>query len=291
VLDSLRVVGDDARSAPVTAPKIKAMLALLLIRANHIVSTDQIIADLWGERPPRRAVETVYVYMSKLRKTLADAAEQSPIITRSPGYLIRVAAEELDLDVFLGLIRHSRACLWEETLAAATTALGLWHEPVLGDLRGIASVDRFSTWLEEVRLECLETIVEASLMLGRVRESVSLLYSLLQDYPLHETFYRQLMLALHENGRTGDALHVYQEARAALINDLGLEPSRALQEVQRHILRGGRAPKLRAPRHDQGERVPRQVGEAGVSGCAVELAAPQGLPPKLAALRGVPEGS
>jgi DNA-binding SARP family transcriptional activator len=240
ILGSLRV-GDGNTVVFINALKIKTVLAALLIRANQVVPFDQLIVELWGEKPPRRAAAAVHVYVSQLRKLLKSADEQeSPIITRAPGYLIQVKPDELDLDVFLRLIEQGRRLQREqrhqEIIDLAHTALGMWQEPVLSDLRESSMVNRFATWLEELRIEFLEMMIDSYLALDRHRESVSYLYSLLQDHPLHETFYRQLMLALHSGGRTADALQVYRSARDTLKAELGLEPGRALQDLQQLIL-------------------------------------------------------
>ncbi|MFF5496717.1 BTAD domain-containing putative transcriptional regulator [Streptomyces aquilus] len=254
VLGSLRVVdGDD--EVFINATKIKTVLANLLIRANQVVPFDHLMVELWGENPPRRASAAIHVYVSQLRKLLkSSGCQKSPIITRAPGYLIQVNSRDFDLNVFMRLIEEARAGKREqrhqEVIDLAREALDLWREPVLSDLRESPTVARFSTWLEELRTEFIEMMIDSYLALGRDRESVSYLYSVLQDHPLHETFYQQLMIALHKGGRTGDALQVYQSARETLRNELGLEPGRALRDLQQHILRvdDGHRPRLAASR-------------------------------------------
>ncbi|MFB7504918.1 AfsR/SARP family transcriptional regulator [Streptomyces broussonetiae] len=240
VLGSLRVVnGDDV--VFINATKVKTLLAILLIRANQVVPFDHIVTELWGENPPRRASAAVHVYVSQLRKLLSNpGCQKGPIITRAPGYLLQVNPDDFDLNVFMRLIEQSRVSRREQrhqdVIELARTALDLWREPVLGDLRESPAVARFSTWLEELRIEFIEMMIDSHLELGRDRESVSHLYSLLQDYPLHETFYRQLMIALSNCGRAGEALQVYRSARETLRNELGLEPGQALQDLRWHIL-------------------------------------------------------
>ncbi|WP_305788021.1 AfsR/SARP family transcriptional regulator [Symbioplanes lichenis] len=249
LLGSLRVMdGDEVVS--INATKVKILLATLLIRANQIVPFDQIVTELWGEDPPRRASAAVFVYVSQLRKFLRQSGGSAgPVITRAPGYLIQTGPDDLDLNLFLRLIeqarKNRRENLHHEVAELAHKGLGLWREPVLADLRESPSVTRFAAWLEELRIEFIEMLVDSYLALGRERESVGYLYALLQEYPLHENFYRQLMIALHNGGRAGEALQVYRSARETLLNEIGLEPGRALQNLQQDILR---ADDLRRPR-------------------------------------------
>ncbi|GAA1403652.1 AfsR/SARP family transcriptional regulator [Kitasatospora putterlickiae] len=252
ILGSLRVVdGDDV--VFINAAKVKTLLALLLIRANQVVPFDHIVSELWGESPPRRASAAVHVYVSQLRKLLrSPGCPKGPIITRAPGYLLQVNPDDFDLKIFMGLVEQGRVSKREQqdqkVIELARKALDLWREPVLVDLRESPAVARFSTWLEELRIEFIEMMIDSHLALGRDRESVSYLYSLLQDYPLHETFYRQLMIALNNSGRAGEALQVYRSARETLRNELGLEPGQVLQDLRWHILceNGSPRPRLTA---------------------------------------------
>ncbi|WP_255955713.1 AfsR/SARP family transcriptional regulator [Streptomyces odontomachi] len=240
VLGRLRVSADNG-SAHIGAPKVEMLLAILLIRANRIVTADQLMMEIWGERLPRRATATLYVYVSELRKFLNRAgAEQSPIVTRSPGYMLTLEDGGLDYQVFLDLTEQGRALMrehrHEEAVARFQQGLALWRGPVLGDIGHGPILSAFTTWLTEVRMDCTEMLVEARLQLGLHRELVGPLYSLTAESPLRETFYRQLMLALYRSDRRADALKVYQAARSTLINELGLEPCSALRELHQAIL-------------------------------------------------------
>lgn len=242
ILGSLRVV-DDPNVSFVGARKVKTLLAVLLIRANQVVSADQLLAELWGQRPPRRAVAGLHVYVSQLRKFLAGAAPGgNPVITRAPGYLMHVGSDDLDLLVFRRLVQkgraHLRAGRFEEASAVFASALALWRGPVLDDLRGSEIVSRFVAWVDELRLECLEMQAECDFTLGRHRERVGSLYELVAEHPLHEAFYRQLMLALYRGERRAEALQVYQMAWDTMTGELGLEPCRALQDLHHAILLG-----------------------------------------------------
>ena len=240
VLGALRVV-DDNGSATIGAYKVKTLLGVLLVRANQVVSTDQLLAELWGDTPPRRAVAGLHVYISQLRKFLADHVDRpDPLVTRAPGYLLQVGSEELDLLVFRRLVQRGRSSMragrHEEASAAFSSALDLWRGPTLGDLRDGEIIGRFVAWLEELRLECIEMLVECDFVLGRHRELVGFLYDLVSEHPLHEAFYRQLMLALYRCERRADALRVYKSARETLTAELGLEPCRALRDLHHAIL-------------------------------------------------------
>ncbi|MUN39466.1 activator protein [Actinomadura sp. NEAU-AAG5] len=240
VLGSLSVT-DGGKSLAVTAPKMEVVLAALLIRADQVVSVDQLVTEMWGGSRPRRATAALYVYVSQLRKLLTGrTGTAGPIVTRTPGYVLRTGSDELDLHEFQRLVRegrqHMRRDEYELASRAFESALGLWRGPALSELREGPIINGFAIWLDEVRLECHEMLVETNLRLGRHREMVSLLHELIQDHPLHEAFYRQLMLALYRSERRADALAVYQSARAALNKELGLEPGRHLREMQRSVL-------------------------------------------------------
>lgn len=239
ILGPLRVIDGD-RPSLISARKIETVLALLLVRVDRVVTPEQLMAELWGDRPPRRAAAGLHVYVSQLRKFLARPGRaENPVLTRPPGYLLRRGDDELDLHDFLALVeegrRHFRERRWAEAVGRFDRALALWRGPVLGDVRG-PIVDSFVAWLSEVRMECLETLIEAQLHLGRHRELVGRLYSLTVENPLREAFHRQLMLALYRSERQADALRAYQSARRTLVAELGLEPCRALREVQQAIL-------------------------------------------------------
>ncbi len=248
VLGPLRVV-KDGEVLGLSARKMEIVLAALLIRADQVVSVEQLITEVWGGSRPRRVHAALYVYISQLRKMLG-AGSPSPIVTRAPGYLLRTGTDEFDLHVFQRLAdegrAHARDGRHEEARAAFAAALGLWRGPALGELREGPIINGFAIWLEENRLECNELLVESSLRLGRHRELVSGLQRLIGEHPLHEAFYRQLMLALWRCERRADALTVYQTARTTLSRELGLEPGIRLRELQRSILASGEGARLRA---------------------------------------------
>ncbi|WP_443089356.1 AfsR/SARP family transcriptional regulator [Yinghuangia sp. ASG 101] len=232
---------DNDEVTTVTARKVELLLAVLLVRAGQVVSTGQLGTEIWADAPPRRATAALHVHISQLRKFLARTGRESPIVTRSPGYLLQPGTrDEIDAHDFRNLVRqgrvHARAGRHAEASAALNDALALWRGPVLGELRGGTIVDEFASWAAETRMECLEMRIESDLALGRHRELVAQLYALVAEHPLRETLQRQLMLALYRSERQADALRVYQSARAALVSDLGVEPGRALRNLHRAIL-------------------------------------------------------
>jgi DNA-binding SARP family transcriptional activator len=230
-------VREGARPLAVGRGKERALLAFLLLQANEVVSTDRLIDALWGENPPATAQTALQVYVSKLRKRLGSTR----IVTRAPGYVLELEAEELDLHRFERLISAGASSLAagdaERAAGMLREALSLWRSPPLADLAYEAFVQPEALRLEELRVAALEQRIEADLVLGRHAQLVGELESLVARNPLRERLRGQLMLALYRSGRQADALDAYQSARRALVEELGLEPGTALQELERAILR------------------------------------------------------
>jgi DNA-binding SARP family transcriptional activator len=222
VLGPLEVIEDGHRLG-LGGARQRALLALLLTRANEVLSTDRLIEGLWVEAPPRTAANTLQYYVSQLRKTLGP----DRIETRPPGYLIRVGPGELDLERF-------------ERLAAEGSpreALGLWRGPALADFAYEAFAQAEIGRLEQLRLAVLEQRIDADLAHGRHAELAGELERLVTEYPLRERLRGQLMLALYRAGRQAEALEAYRVTRRTLVDELGIEPSPALQELETAILR------------------------------------------------------
>ncbi|MEV4976735.1 AfsR/SARP family transcriptional regulator [Streptomyces scopuliridis] len=241
LLGSLRVA-DCTRTSFISARKIELLLASLLIRADQIVSIDQLSNEIWGDAPPRRAMAALHVHISQLRKFLREVTGGSnPVVTRSPGYVMLLEpGDELDVVAFQRFVTLGRGAMrrgqHEMASEAFGTALGMFRGPVLGNLRGGPIVDDFVAWADEDRLECIEMKNDVDLTLGRHRELIASLYSLVAEYPLREAFHRQLMLALYRAERQGDALMVFHHARDILDRELGVEPARALRDLYQAIL-------------------------------------------------------
>ena len=227
-------VRDGDRLLPVGGGKQRALLAILLSRANEVVSKGRLIDELWQSEPPETAVNGLQVNVSQLRKALPPGV----LVTRSPGYSLRVELGELDLHRFEQLVEEALA--EDDSATAAATlreALALWRGPALADFVDEPFAQPEIARLEELRLTALERRIEADLALGRHAELVGELEGLSARHPLRERPRGQLMLALYRSGRQAEALGVYQRARQALSEQLGIEPSEALRELERGILR------------------------------------------------------
>lgn len=241
ILGPLRVT-DEHGSHFISAPKVEMVLAVLLIQADRLVTTTQLLREVWHEEvAPRRANASLHVYISHLRKFLQRPNRPaSPIVTRPQGYLLEVGTDELDLHVFLDRVRQGRelrrAGRDEEVVESLDRALGMWRGPLLSDLPRGPIVSGLVTWLRAERLECIELLIESRLSLGQHREVVGWLYSLVAEYPFHEPFYRQLMIGLYRAQRQAEALEAYDRARGMLDGELGVEPCRTLRELQWAIL-------------------------------------------------------
>lgn len=238
----LQVRGPDG-SGPhhITAPKVEHTLTALVVNAGHIVSVSQLIEEIWGLEPPRRATAAVHVYVSQLRKFLHGIAPDSKhVTTEQQGYVLSVASEATDLHDFRRLLARCRHLV---RIGRYDEAVPLLHEVLQVSDRArrpvgehgpiIGSVLR---WLDDVRLECAEQVIDCKIALGRHREVVGYLPDLIREHPLYETFYRQLMLAYFHSDRRADALRVYHALHARMRAELGLDPCRAVQEVHAAIL-------------------------------------------------------
>ncbi|MET7422809.1 AfsR/SARP family transcriptional regulator [Dactylosporangium sp. NPDC005555] len=240
ILGRLRV-SDGPRAATIGAQKVETLFAVLLSRPNQIISASQLMDEIWGEHIPGRAAAGIHVYTSQVRKFLTRfRGAEAPIVTISPGYVFDPQDDELDYQLFERLTRlgskHAREKRHRQAIAHFEEALALWRGPVLIGLGLGPILSGFAVRLTESRMECTEALIESCLTLGRHREVIGRLYSLTVENPLREAFYRQLMLALYRSDRQADALKVYQTARLTLKEELGLEPCRALQDLQRAIL-------------------------------------------------------
>jgi len=229
------------RPLPVQGARTRAVLAMLLVHAGQVVAADRLTGELWAGQPADRAAASLQVRVSQLRKALRAAGEADRLITRPPGYLLRVAPGELDAARFEGLSRDGETALaaGDGALAARRLdeALGLWRGPALADVDGAPFAQAEAGRLEERRLAALESRAEALLACGRHRELIAELETLTAAYPLRERLWSHRMLALYRSGRQAEALRAYRDLRAILTGDLGIEPSPALRELEGRILR------------------------------------------------------
>ncbi|MEV7035814.1 BTAD domain-containing putative transcriptional regulator [Streptomyces sp. NPDC093272] len=236
---ALYLPGGDVR--PVGSPKVRALLAALLLEAGRIVSVDSLKDALWAGAPPVSAQASLHNHVTRLRRLLDDPERLRAV---PPGYLLRVDGGELDVEVFDRRVAQARAAHgrreWVPVLGACADALALWRgSPLCGlpvGFGGHAFVQR----LEEARLLLLEWRYDAELALGgpRLGGVVPELAALVAEHPLREAYHRQLMLALHRTGRQAEALAVHRDLRHRLIEELGVEPGAAVREAHVQVLRG-----------------------------------------------------
>jgi DNA-binding SARP family transcriptional activator len=229
---------------PVPPGKQRAVLAVLLLHAGRVVPVDEIAEVLWGPVPPPSARVTVRNYVKRLRLTLGDPGRER-ISTQPRGYLIRVAAAELDVARFEALISAARTAArggaWAVSAARARAALSLWRGDPLADVQSGALAALEIPRLAELRLQALEFRLEADLHLGRQSDVIAELRQLAGIYPLREHLQALLMLAYYQSGRQAEALAAYRHAREVLVEGLGVEPGAELRELHQQILRGNPA--------------------------------------------------
>jgi DNA-binding SARP family transcriptional activator len=239
------------------AAKERAILAMLLVSGNRVVTIDQLIDGLWGDSPPASADVSTRVHVSRLRKTLAGLGAPDRIVTRAPGYLIQVKPDELDAARFERLVALGRQQLNRgETADAAATlaeALSLWRGPALADLASAPFAAGEAARLEEARLSALEDRLTADLALGREAALLGELERLVAAHPLRERLWAARMIALYRVGRQAEALRVYQTIRRRLANELGIDPGPELSRLESAIL--SQSPGLLAPVDEPAFRV------------------------------------
>jgi predicted ATPase/DNA-binding SARP family transcriptional activator len=250
ILGPLEIRAGD-RLVPLRGVRQRELMAVLLLRANEIVSSDRLINELWEGEPPPTAAKMIQNGVSQLRKLI----EPDVLVTRSPGYLLVVQPDELDAHRFQRMVEEARADLGAGEPAQAAAALreadGLWRGPALADCADIPYARAEAARLEELRSAAIEDRIEAELELGRHADLVAELEALVAQYPLRERLRAQLMVALYRSGRQAEALRVYHETREFLVEELGLEPGRALQRLERAVL--AHDPALELPRDEAPE--------------------------------------
>jgi len=229
VLGPLEVL-DGEGPLPLGGAKQRALLALLVHNANRVVSRERLIDDLWGDAPPETAVTTVQVYVSRLRKLLPDATLE----TRPPGYLLVAEPATIDLRRFEALVAEARDAHPEHASSLLREALALWRGRPLAEFdEPFAQIE--GGRLEDLRLAAIEQRIEAELALGCEADLIGELEALIAENPTRERLRAQLMLALYRCDRQAEALDAYRNARRAL-DELGLEPSVALKQLEKQIL-------------------------------------------------------
>jgi DNA-binding SARP family transcriptional activator/streptogramin lyase len=252
ILGPLEVI-DGPRTVALGGSKQRALLAILLLRANEVVGRDRLIEDLWGDHAPGTASTALHGYVSQLRKALEPSRredEHRVLITRAPGYLLRVDPEQFDLRRFEGLVRQAKRELAGGDAQTASSmlaeALALWRGPPLAELGSAPFISVESLRLQELRLSAREERIEAELSLGHHVDIVGELETLVAEHPLRERLRGQLMLALYRSGRQAEALETYRRSRQTLVEELGIDPGIELQQLEKAILNHDRALELPA---------------------------------------------
>ncbi len=230
------------------AGKQRSLLAALLLHPGQAVSTERLIGEIWGEEPPARATNLVSIYVLKLRKLIGDP-DGKVLVTRSPGYQLRLAPGDLDTARFAELVTEGRRALAagaaERASALLSEALGLWRGQPLADIPVTDLVAAEVHRLEESRLTAFIQRIEAELVCGRAADVVAGLHRLIADYPMHEELWALLMRALHAAGRQAEALKTYEQARMVISDQLGVDPGAELQALHRQILAADARPAAR----------------------------------------------
>jgi DNA-binding SARP family transcriptional activator len=236
ILGPLEVV-DDGRTVQLGGTRQRSLLAILVLHRGEVVSAERLVESLYESGPPATAAKSLQAHVSRLRRALAPADR---LHTRPGGYVLETGADEVDADRAATLLAEGRRSLAagdaESAAAALDAALHLWRGPPLVEFAYHSFAQDEIARLEQLRLECLEERLEADLALGREAVVVSELEQLVAEHPVRERLRGQLMLALYRCGRQADALVSYQDARRALVEELGIDPGRSLQELERAIL-------------------------------------------------------
>jgi len=231
----------EGRVLPLGSQKQRALLGLLLVHANEVISRDRLIEELWAEAAPASVASALHVYLSRLRRLLDSAGAGDALVREAQGYRLRVEPEQLDANRFERLVGEGSAALAAGNAKMAADrfreALAFWRGQALADLQSERFAITAAARLEERRVFAFEQQLDANLALGRDRELIGELEMLVADHPYRERLRGQLMLALYRSGRQAEALRAYQDARHTLADELGLEPSHELKQLEQAILR------------------------------------------------------
>jgi predicted ATPase/DNA-binding SARP family transcriptional activator len=252
LLGPLEVDGDDGRRAELGGRQAQALVALLAIDANRAVPVSRLIDELWPDDPPASARKTVQTYVSRLRKALGEERLQ----TAADGYRLVAAPDEIDAAEFPRLV----------DAGSFDEALALWRGPALTGLEVVPALAVEAERLEQARADALERRADAALAAGEHARLVPELEALVREQPVREALRARLMLALYRSGRQADALETYRQGRALLADELGLEPSEALRDLERRIL--AQDPELDAP-----AAAPRAAVRPGRQGAGLPVSA------------------
>jgi DNA-binding SARP family transcriptional activator len=256
----------DGECLPLGSLRQRSLLALLLMHPNQTVSADHIIDELWGEDAAADRHNALWVQVSKLRSTIEsarrDRADGGGVVTRAPGYVLQVDGDDVDARRFEQRVVEARALVESDPAAASAAAsegLALWRGRPYEDFAYESFAQAEIARLDELRLEAVGLRLDAELRRGQAGELVSELQSLVRQHPAREQFTAQLMLALHRSGRRAESLRAYGGFCSRLGEELGLEPSAALQRLEAQIIRGD-------PELDRSTMSPGRPGRLAVRG-------------------------
>src|SRR6266511_977458 len=224
--------------------KHRMLLAKLLLHANQVISTDELIDTVWGEQPPPTVRQSLQNHVAALRRVIEQAGtpagQPRTLLTRDPGYLLQVDPDQIDLHRFRRMVDQGRAALEGGERRTATKllheAVALWRGPALADVVAAGVSWPELAGIDELEIGAVEARIEADLVAGRHAELIGELESLIWLHPLREHLHGQMRLALYRSGRQADALGAYRHARRTLVDELGIEPSVRLQRLEQAIL-------------------------------------------------------
>jgi DNA-binding SARP family transcriptional activator/tetratricopeptide (TPR) repeat protein len=273
ILGHLEVQGPDGWTA-ISAAKWRSLLACLLVRPGQLVPTESLIFELWGDNPPSTANNMVSIYVHRLRKEVIGDAEGRILVRQAPGYLLRMAPGDVDIQVFEALVGQGRSELAAERADRAAEllgeALGLWRGPLLADVPPSPALVIAAERAAELWLDATELRIEADLACGRAAQVVAELRGLVADHPMRERLWALLVRALDEAGRRAEAFEAYALARRTIAEELGVEPGSELQRLYAELLAADAssasaspAPATRGPRRTPA--VPPRPGPAGAA--------------------------
>jgi len=232
-------VWSEGRWTAVSASKWRSLLACLLLRPGHLWSTESLILELWGDKPPAKANNIVSIYVHKLRRLIGDA-EGRVLVSRAPGYLLRIEPGDLDMQEFESLLADGRNALDSGDPKRAadllTKALALWRGPLLADVQPTMLITTEAEGAAEVQLTAAELRCAAELACGRAAQVIPELRRLVSEHPIRERLWLLLMRALDESGRHAEAFDTYAQARQVIGDELGVDPGAELQRLYARLL-------------------------------------------------------
>ena len=273
ILGPLEVLSPDGWTA-ISAPKWRSLLACLLVRPGQLVPTDYLIFELWGDAPPSTANNLVSIYVHQLKKVIGDT-DRRILVYRAPGYMLRVAPGDVDIEQFESLAAEGRGSLAagdpERAAVRLGEALALWRGPLLADVAPSPLIESHAQRVAELWFTTTELRVEADLACGRAAQVIPELRGLVMEHPLRERLWALLMRALEEAGRRAEALETYSRAREVIAEELGVDPGSELQRLYAELLAAD-ASAVAAP------VAPRPVAPGPVAPPGVPPVAPQSLP-------------